>query len=89
MHFFHLFSYNVHIRRCDMGRNTLPIIVIFFLLQGKSGVHMPQIPRIPRESLHELEALINNAQRMMDAMDRINSLPDLKKISEIVDNFSA
>ncbi|MDD7718336.1 MAG: hypothetical protein PUJ11_02385 [Eubacteriaceae bacterium] len=72
-----------------MARNTLPFIVFFLILQKNQGMPALRLPRIQRDSLYELESLISNAQRIMDTMDRINSIPDIKKITEIVDNFSA
>lgn len=72
-----------------MARNTLPFIVFFLILQKNQRMPALRLPRIQRDSLYELESLISNAQRIMDTMDRINSIPDIKKITEIVDNFSA
>ena len=72
-----------------MARNTLRFIVSFLILQKNQGMPALRLPRIQRDSLYELESLISNAQRIMDTMDRINSIPDIKKITEIVDNFSA
>ncbi|MDD6042663.1 MAG: hypothetical protein PUB87_02785 [Eubacteriaceae bacterium] len=70
-----------------MANNPLPILLVVLLVSGNGGVHIPRMPQINRSTLAELETLMNNARYIINAVDKLNNMPDMKKISELVDNL--
>lgn len=73
-----------------MAGNPIPIILILVLLKNRGGFHQPSISSL------ELESFLDNAHSMLNALEKIsgfaqsglaNSLPDMKKILEIVEKF--
>ena len=72
--------------------NPLPVIAILFLL--KNGGNLRQ--RIPAVSALQLESMLDNAHSMLHTFERLNSfvqnssqvsLPDMKKMMEIVEKL--
>ncbi len=73
-----------------MPNNPIPIILIFLLIKKRSGFHPPVINTL------ELESFLDNARTMLNTIDKINgfaqsgaasSLPDMKKMMEIVEKL--
>lgn len=72
--------------------NPLPVIAVLFLL--KNGGNLRQ--RIPSVSTLQLESMLDNAHSMLHTLEKLTnlvqnssqvSLPDMKKMMEIVDNL--
>lgn len=73
--------------------NPIPILVVLFLLKNKSGgAHLS--PALP--SALELESMLDNAHSMIHMIEKLNglaqagsqaSLPDMKKMMEIVEKI--
>lgn len=72
--------------------NPLPVIAVLFLL--KNGGNLRQ--RIPSVSTLQLESMLDNAHSMLHTLEKLTnlvqnssqvSLPDMKKMMEIVEKI--
>jgi len=73
--------------------NPIPILAVLFLLKNKNG-GMRLSPALP--SALELESMLDNAHSMIHMIEKLNglaqsgaqaSLPDMKKMMEIVEKL--
>jgi len=76
-----------------MSKNSLAVIVIFLLLKNRTAVSPAMLHNL---STLQLESLLDNLHAAIHAIEKINrfsqsdlasSLPDMKKILEVVENL--
>lgn len=72
--------------------NPLPVIAVLFLLKNSGNLRL----RIPSVSALQLEAMLDNAHSMLHTLEKLSSfaqnssqvsLPDMKKMMEIVEKI--
>jgi hypothetical protein len=75
----------------NSGPNPIPILLILFLLKSRSGGLSP-----PAINTLEIESFLDGCRTMLNVVDKVNhfaqgggmsSLPDMKKMMEIVENL--
>lgn len=73
-----------------MTKSPIPILLIFLLLRNRGGFHPPVITAL------ELESTLDNVRSLLNTLDKVNgfaqsgiasSLPDMKKMMEIVEKL--
>ena len=76
-----------------MSKNSLAVIVIFLLLKNRTAVSPAMFHNL---STLQMESLLDNLHAAIHAIEKINrfiqsdlasSLPDMKKILEVVENL--
>lgn len=72
--------------------NPLPVIAVLFILKNSGSLRH----RIPSVSTLQLESMLDNAHSMLHTLEKLNnlaqnssqlSLPDMKKMMEIVEKI--
>ena len=73
-----------------MANNPIPIILVILLLKNRGGLNAPMLNSL------QLESFLDNAHTMLNTLDKLNSfaqsdlsssLPDMKKMMEIVEKL--